>query len=726
MTPTTWSPRARVAPTAVAAALAAVAALLPATSARAQFAAPIETTVDAQLFQPAIGPRNFLTVDSTSVLDHKRLGFGLSVNYQRHPYQVYTVGAMPGTSNLIDYQWSSDLYAAIGLFGKYQAGINIPFTLYLAGDEIDAMGMPRNFRLTESGIGDIRVEGKALLATLGEEEEYTVGLVAGLTLPTGKNADRPYLGDKNVTGRIKGIFQAELGPVRAAANLGLLFRGTSQSFKTEVGHQLLYGVGAAYPVDKRVDLILEVFGRSGLNDFTKFYSDVNPFEADIAARFMVTGMWSVTAGGGRGFGNGIGAPDLRLFAMGSFTPDFRDRDKDGIFDVDDRCPDQPEDRDGFEDKDGCPDLDNDNDQVPDAQDKCVNEAEDIDQFEDEDGCPEPDNDKDGIPDLNDGCPNAAEDHGGKKPNDGCPASSEDTDGDSVNDTIDKCVDEAEDKDNFQDEDGCPDPDNDADGIPDDFDSCPNDAEDADGFEDEDGCPDPDNDKDGVPDAADRCPTQAETLNLNKDDDGCPDPGAEVARFTKEKIELDERITFASRGGKLQVREGSVKAVNLVALIIKGHPTEVPRVRIEVFAEGIGQEETQKRAEAVRDLLVSKGVDAARLTPVGGGAGKSRVDFIIEAAAAAPAAAPAAPAAPAASAAPGGAAAPSPPAAPVKAAPAAAKPAPAPAPATPPAAAPTTPPAKPAAPAPAPVKPAAPPAPTSPPPPSATPPPPGVK
>ena len=546
-------------------------------------------------------------------------------------------------------------------------------------------------------------------------------------MPTGKSDSRPYLGDKNVTGRIKGIFQAELGPVRASANLGLLFRGTSQSFKTEVGHQLLYGVAAAYPVDKRVDLIVEVFGRSGLGEFTKFYTDVNPFEADIAGRFMINGMWSVTAGGGRGFGSGIGAPDLRLFAMGTFTPDFRDRDKDGVFDVDDKCPDQPEDRDGFEDKDGCPELDNDLDQVPDAQDKCVNEPEDIDQFEDEDGCPEGDNDKDGIPDLNDGCPNAPEDHAGKKPTDGCPATTEDTDGDSVNDTIDKCVDEAEDKDNFQDEDGCPDPDNDADGIPDDFDTCPNAAEDPDGFEDEDGCPDPDNDKDGLLDAADRCPTQAETLNGNKDDDGCPDPGAELARLTKEKIELDERIAFGSRGGKPVVRDSSVKAVNLVALIMKGHP-EVQKVRIEVYAESMGQAETLKRAEAVRDLLVSKGVDAARLAVVGGGTGKSRVDFIIEATGAAPAA-PAAPDAQGAAAAP---AAPKPAPATTPPAPAAVPSAPvAPPSATAPAKAPA------AAPAPAPAKPApaspprapapkTPPAPLPPPPPSASPPPPGVK
>ena len=90
---------------------------------------------------------------------------------------------------------------------------------------------------------------------------------AGLSLPTGKNADRPFLGDKNVTGRIKAIGAAEFGKLRAAANLGILLRQTSNNFATELGHQLLYGAAAAYPVERRVDLMLEVFGRSGLNQF---------------------------------------------------------------------------------------------------------------------------------------------------------------------------------------------------------------------------------------------------------------------------------------------------------------------------------------------------------------------------------------------------------------------------------------------------------------------------
>jgi len=131
-----------------------------------------------------------------------------------------------------------------------------------------------------------------------------------------------------------------------------------------------------------------------------------------------------------------------------------DRDRDRVLDTVDRCPDDPEDRDEFEDDDGCPDLDNDNDGIPDKEDKCPIHAEDKDGFQDEDGCPDPDNDEDDILDSDD-----------------------------------TCLNDAEDKDKFQDEDGCPDLDNDEDGLPDSDDKCPNDPETYNGTDDEDGCPD---------------------------------------------------------------------------------------------------------------------------------------------------------------------------------------------------------------------------------------------
>ncbi len=127
-----------------------------------------------------------------------------------------------------------------------------------------------------------------------------------------------------------------------------------------------------------------------------------------------------------------------------------DRDGDGISDAIDQCPDIPEDFDGEEDQDGCPDIDRDRDKVPDDRDKCPSQPEDIDAFEDQDGCPEFDNDKDGLPDMMDQCPNQPEDHDQNQDQDGCPDL--DNDGDDVPDAEDRCPTKAGTKETG----GCPD------------------------------------------------------------------------------------------------------------------------------------------------------------------------------------------------------------------------------------------------------------------------------
>ncbi len=66
------------------------------------------------------------------------------------------------------------------------------------------------------------------------------------------------------------------------------------------------------------------------------------------------------------------------------------------------------------------DLDNDSDGFPDTADKCPNKPEDKDEFQDEDGCPEPDNDRDGILDGDDQCPLEAEVINSVEDEDGCP------------------------------------------------------------------------------------------------------------------------------------------------------------------------------------------------------------------------------------------------------------------------------------------------------------------
>lgn len=119
-------------------------------------------------------------------------------------------------------------------------------------------------------------------------------------------------------------------------------------------------------------------------------------------------------------GKGENGTDIGLITEKMIQVLSTDRDGDGILDDIDQCPDVAEDRDGFEDEDGCPDFDNDGDGIADNNDKCPNDPEDLDGFQDEDGCPENDNDRDGIVDNSDNCPNNPETVNGYKDQDGCP------------------------------------------------------------------------------------------------------------------------------------------------------------------------------------------------------------------------------------------------------------------------------------------------------------------
>jgi outer membrane protein OmpA-like peptidoglycan-associated protein len=130
-------------------------------------------------------------------------------------------------------------------------------------------------------------------------------------------------------------------------------------------------------------------GTVGLGPMLGLY---HVFQPDTAfrpadANVVLAGLHAVFGASGRE--RPVRAPAPR--AAEPPTPDEpvdRDRDGDGILDPHDLCPDDPEDMDGFEDEDGCPDLDNDQDGIPDIEDLCPNEPETKNGFADEDGCPD--------------------------------------------------------------------------------------------------------------------------------------------------------------------------------------------------------------------------------------------------------------------------------------------------------------------------------------------------
>jgi outer membrane protein OmpA-like peptidoglycan-associated protein len=191
----------------------------------------------------------------------------------------------------------------------------------------------------------------------------------------------------------------------------------------------------------------------------------------------------------------------------------------------------------------------------------------------------------------------------------------DSDGDGIIDSEDKCRFRPEDKDGFMDEDGCPEKDNDNDGIDDVDDKCPMVPEDEDDFMDEDGCPEYDNDEDGIADSVDACPNIAENVNGFKDDDGCEDTPVVVS---KKPIILDG-VNFES--GSDVITKDSYDALNNVAESFLAWPDV--KIEIQGHTDSVGGAEgnmslSKKRAIAILNYLVKRGVGAERLVAVGYG------------------------------------------------------------------------------------------------------------
>lgn len=280
--------------------------------------------------------------------------------------------------------------------------------------------------------------------------------------------------------------------------------------------------------------------------------------------------------------DGDGIPDAEdecPFEPG--LPQFKgcpDTDGDGIPDKDDECPEEF----GLAEFRGCPDSDGDG--IPDKDDECPDEAG-LPEFN---GCP--DTDGDGIPDYLDACPDVA----GPKEYDGCP----DTDGDGVLDFLDDCPEIPGPIENN----GCPWPDTDGDGVLDKDDKCPN----IPGPKENDGCPYTDTDGDGVPDKDDECPETPGPIE-NK---GCPEIEAEVQEILKLAF---DNLEFQT--GRAVIKDESIPSLTELAEVLLKKPDW--GLQISGHTDNVGNAQSnlilsKKRAESVRDFMISKGVDASKL------------------------------------------------------------------------------------------------------------------
>jgi OmpA-OmpF porin, OOP family len=321
-----------------------------------------------------------------------------------------------------------------------------------------------------------------------------------------------------------------------------------------VGHELKFGVGAVWT------FLEQLRAEATFRSFVSLTRQPTSHELLVGARVTPVEGFDLFLLGGPGVGKGVGTPTYRFLLGAAFEH---------------RPPTLPPGpvcvAGSPHDPAVCPDLDLDGDGIANRSDRCVREKEDADGFQDEDGCPEADNDGDTVLDAEDACPLVK----GVLAFHGCP----DRDGDGTEDRTDACPDQA-------------------------------------GPAERKGCPMADADNDGVEDALDNCKTEPGPAS----NQGCPEKSKQLVAITKEKLVISEKVFFATARAKVLPK--SFALLDQIVAVLTSHP-EISHVDVEGHTDSVGSEKTnlvlsQKRAEAVRDYLVGKGIARERLSAKGFG------------------------------------------------------------------------------------------------------------
>lgn len=375
---------------------------------------PLARGIDPVGGRLAVMSDGFLTLEGARTQPARSFSLSLFADYN-HGLMALQVGDRK-IDDLLAHRLDLHLMASWSLTNWLEVGADLPLTVWQAHgfDRLEqetgfASGTP-----AAAGLGDVRLLGKARLLA---EETHGVGLaaLAEIRLPTGDGDS--FLGERGVVVAPALVAERRFGALRLGLGGGYRWRGeTGRFLNLHVGDELSASAAGAWdlPGERLTALAELLVATPARAPFNGPEADAlkTGLEALLGLRGDLGGGFHGLAGVGRGITDtsGFGREAFRAFVGVRYQKVVHDRDGDGIEDHLDACPDEPEDRDGFEDHDGCPDPDNDGDGVLDVDDACPDVPGPVEY----DGCPDTDGDE--IPDHQDECP----DDYGPAATDGCP------------------------------------------------------------------------------------------------------------------------------------------------------------------------------------------------------------------------------------------------------------------------------------------------------------------
>jgi hypothetical protein len=394
---------------------------------------------DTHLFRPAVDSKGFFSVNGSRILGANDISFGLILDYGRNLLRVRDEARSPaggvactddvncvGVRALVPDSFQGTFSFNYGIANKAVVGLSLPVVL-ASGDPAFNIGPDPGTlydadALDSQGLSWVALHAKLRLTRI--EETLGLALLVQGGLPVGARAHN-LVGEPGPWVWPQAIADYQFGATgRFKVGLNAGFRWHSQGNDTQFaanqleegqfrnGNLLTGQFGFAWRALDALDLVGETYATYLLDDFSSSKQKFSQEYIGGIKLFVERNSYLMMGAGHRTYSTGFEGADLRLLLGFVFEPSIGDRDGDGYTDDQDECPDDPEDFDGFEDGDGCPDPDNDKDGILDVDDACPDIPEDFDGDQDEDGCPEGsdgDRDGDGILDSRDKCPDVPED-----------------------------------------------------------------------------------------------------------------------------------------------------------------------------------------------------------------------------------------------------------------------------------------------------------------------------
>ena len=264
------------------------------------------TSYNSISFKPVTDQGDYLTIDQSQTLGKWGYALGLMGEFSDDSVVAYNLDDTR-LRDVVEKQIAMHVGGALGLLDWLNVGVLAGFVPYQQFNDVTTGVASNGARMS-----DIRLNFKARILN-NNKYPVGIGVVPFVTFPTGK--DERFVGNGNVTGGGMIVFDTKrfADRVSFATNVGIEGRKTAHlTPNTEIGTQLLYGGAANVSIIKQLQFIAEITGWTPFSKFAKKY--INDLEGNGAFRWLPMKGLAVTAGGGAGIINGIGAPDYRVFA----------------------------------------------------------------------------------------------------------------------------------------------------------------------------------------------------------------------------------------------------------------------------------------------------------------------------------------------------------------------------------------------------------------------------